>query len=98
MGDALVVRDEYARALMFLEPWAMEWPITTLLAFLLVSSLTLNLFLLWKLQAPKPKVKTVYLTKHMSVYHTNPECEHLRYGSKALRECKVCAHNRTAGA
>ena len=70
MGDALVVRDEYARALMFLEPWTMEWPITTLLAFLLVSSLTLNLFLLWKLQAPKQKSEDCVPDKvHVSVPH-----------------------------
>ena len=53
MGDALIVKDECARALMFLEPWTMEWPITTLLAFLLVSSLTLNLILVEALREYK---------------------------------------------
>ena len=96
MGDALVVRDEFSRALMLLEPWTMEWSITALLAFFLVSSVTLNLFLSWKLRIRRQKWPAIFLTKYGSVYHTDAMCEHMRNGFKALRQCKVCAYRQTA--
>ena len=96
MGDALVVRDEFSRALMLLEPWTVEWSITALLAFLLVSSVTLNLLLLWKLRIRRRTWPAIFLTKYGSVYRADATCEHMRNGFKALRQCKVCACRQTA--
>ena len=99
MGEALVVRSAMVTVLQLVERGTVEQYLSVSVVFLLVSSVTLNMFLLWKLKVSKNNEATnVYLTKHMSVYHTNATCEHLRQGFKTLRKCKVCAHKKVAAA